>query len=214
MAYFHRNKSARSSSVTDPNSFFFPLDAIAGWNRLYGPRGLFQHQSLIPLDAAKQIIPNLLSASHQAGQGSFLTVLKRFGGTISPGFMSFPQPGYTLTLDFANRGTSTRQLLDRLDAITLDAGGRVNPYKDARMSAETFQRGYRLWQNLEKKRDPAIRSDFWQRTTSVIDGSRRQLSAPSLVSPVNQAAKGEIHTQNVQPEQDKPPVRPAATGST
>ena len=78
--------------------------------------------------------------------------------------MSFPIPGYTLTLDFPNRGDKTRRLLDELDRITIEAGGRVNPYKDARMSAATFAASFPRWRQLEALRDPAICSDFWRRT--------------------------------------------------
>lgn len=150
----------RSSS----HSFFFPLDGVRDWNRLYGRRGLFQHQSAIPFDAARQAIPALLSATHNAGQASFLTVLKRFGDVRSPGLLSFPRPGYTLTLDFPNRGASTLKLMAALDRITVDAGGAVNPYKDARMSAETFAASFQNWRELERLRDPAFMSDFWRRT--------------------------------------------------
>ncbi|MEM1378315.1 MAG: FAD-binding oxidoreductase [Pseudomonadota bacterium] len=160
--------AAKSRGAGVPNraswqSYFYPLDAVGNWNRLYGPNGLFQHQAIIPFDAAREVVPAMLRSSREAGEASFLTVLKRFGDVASPGLLSFPQPGFTLTLDFPNRGASTRILLDRLDAMTLDAGGRINPYKDARMSADTFQRGFPQWQRLEAMRDPAMLSDFWRR---------------------------------------------------
>jgi FAD/FMN-containing dehydrogenase len=144
--------------------FFFPLDGVRDWNRLYGPHGLFQHQSVVPESAASTAIPELLAAAERFGQGSFLTVLKRFGGIRSPGLLSFPRPGYTLTLDFPNRGEPTLALLSRLDEITVAAGGAVNPYKDARMSAETFAASFPHWDRLEALRDPAFCSDFWRRT--------------------------------------------------
>ena len=144
--------------------FFFPLDGVRDWNRLYGPKGLFQHQSVIPPEAARRTIPALLHAAREAGQGSFLTVLKRFGAAPSPGMLSFPRPGYTLTLDFPNRGAGTLALLDELDAITIAAGGAVNPYKDARMSAATFGASFPNWERLEAVRDPVFMSSFWQRT--------------------------------------------------
>jgi len=144
--------------------FFFPLDSVRDWNRLYGPRGLFQHQSVVPQDAAREAVPALLRAAGRAGQGSFLTVLKRFGTIRSPALLSFPRPGYTLTLDFPNRGEATLRLLDELDRITVEAGGAVNPYKDARMGAGTFAASFPAWQRLEEARDPAFQSDFWRRT--------------------------------------------------
>jgi hypothetical protein len=145
-------------------SYFYPLDGVGHWNRLYGWHGFFQHQSIVPDEAAPAAIPLMLRRSRESGHASFLTVLKRFGDVRSPGTMSFPRPGYTLTLDFANGGARTLAMLAELDAIAVDAGGAVNPYKDARMSADTFMRSFPQWQTLERKRDPAFMSDFWLRT--------------------------------------------------
>ncbi|MFZ1680419.1 MAG: FAD-binding protein, partial [Rhizobiaceae bacterium] len=148
-------------------SFFFPLDAVEDWNLLYGPAGLHQHQSVVPVDAARRIVPLLLSAARESGQASFLTVLKRFGDIGSPGLLSFPRGGFTLTLDFPNRGERTLGLLSRLDAITMDAGGAVNPYKDSRMPADVFRQSFPRWAELERVRDPAFISDFWHRVGTV-----------------------------------------------
>jgi FAD/FMN-containing dehydrogenase len=148
--------------------FFFQLDGVGRWNRLYGPNGLYQHQSVLPEETAREAIPELLAMAKKAGQGSFLTVLKRFGSVRSPGLISFPKPGYTLTLDFPNRGAKTLALLKELDALTIEAGGAVNPYKDARMDAETFAASFPNWRDLEALRDPAFISRFWQRTADRI----------------------------------------------
>ena len=79
--------------------------------------------------------------------------------------MSFPRPGYTLTLDFPNRGDATLKLLERTRCVSPStAGGAVNPYKDARMGAEIFAASFPDWQRLEALRDPAFMSDFWART--------------------------------------------------
>ena len=91
-------------------------------------------------------------------------MLKRFGDLRSPGLLSFPRPGYTLTLDFPNRGASTLALLSELDRITVGTGGAVNPYKDARMAAATFAASFPNWRDLEQMRDPAFLSAFWART--------------------------------------------------
>src|SRR5690606_26770696 len=121
---YHRAKARRPGRhVSGYQGFFFPLDGVTNWNRLYGPRGLFQHQSVIPESEARRAVPALLAATREAGHGSFLTVLKRFGSVASPGFLSFPRPGYTLTLDFPNGGAETLALLERLDRITVEAGG-------------------------------------------------------------------------------------------
>ena len=156
-----RAEGGRRSSY---QSYFFPLDAVRHWNRLYGPRGLLQHQSVVPFDAARETIPAMLMAAREAGQASFLTVLKRFGDVASPGILSFPRPGYTLTLDFSNAGSATYALFEQLDRMTVEAGGAVNPYKDARMGADLFEASFPGWRDLEALRDPAFLSDFWRRT--------------------------------------------------
>jgi FAD/FMN-containing dehydrogenase len=163
-AYFAAGARKRGWTRVPSQSFFFPLDAVGHWNRLYGPRGLFQHQSVIPLSAAREVISRMLAATRAAGEASFLTVLKKFGALRSPGLMSFPREGHTLTLDFPNRGSRTLALLERLDAMVVEAGGAVNPYKDARMSLATFKACFPQWEALETLRDPAILSDFWTRT--------------------------------------------------
>ncbi|PWK69114.1 FAD-binding oxidoreductase [Aminobacter sp. AP02] len=165
---WRRGRLAESRS--SHQKFFFPLDGVAHWNRLYGPNGLYQHQSVVPEAAARETIPALLAAAQRAGQGSFLTVLKRFGAQRSPALLSFARPGYTLTLDFPNHGRRTLELLAELDRITVGAGGAVNPYKDARMSAETFAASFPDWQRLEAMRDPAFMSDFWARTAGRLGG--------------------------------------------
>ncbi len=159
-------KTANKTTHYDP--FFYPLDGVAHWNRLYGPRGLHQHQSVIPFDAAQRVIPQMLQVSRDAGHASFLTVIKRFGDICSPGILSFARPGYTLTLDFPHRGKATLQLLDMLDAMTIGCGGAVNPYKDSRMSAATFAASFPAWRRLEAVRDPAFMSGFWQRTAMLL----------------------------------------------
>ena len=192
-AYYKKGARTAEPAIVNPNSFFFPLDAIGHWNRLYGPLGLYQHQSVLPFYTAPDALKAMLEASQLAGHGSFLTVLKRFGDKPSPGLMSFPMPGYTLTLDFPNRGEKTIELLDELDRITQHAGGRVNPYKDAHMSAETFQAGFPHWEQLERMRDRAITSDFWKRVTK-----RKTLAPPPLETPdVNQAPKPAIQTNRL-----------------
>ncbi len=175
----YRWKKGRISTCrqTGYQGFFFPLDSVRDWNRLYGPRGLFQHQSVVPETVARRAVPALLEAARRAKQGSFLTVLKRFGGVRSPALLSFPRPGYTLTLDFPNRGEWTRRLLGELDRITVEAGGAVNPYKDARMGPETFAASFPEWQRLEALRDPAFMSSFWARTAKRLDARRATAEA-------------------------------------
>ena len=145
--------------------FFYPLDTVLGWNKLYGRRGFFQHQSVVPMHAAVGAMQRLLTLTGDYQQGSFLVVLKLFGERKSPGLLSFPMPGATLALDLPNRGESTRKLLQAMTEVVVDAGGRVYPAKDATMSAEAFRLGYPDWTKLEALRDRKIMSDFWRRVT-------------------------------------------------
>jgi FAD/FMN-containing dehydrogenase len=175
----YRWKKGRSTAPRQIGyqGFFFPLDGVRDWNRLYGPKGLFQHQSVVPEEAAREAVPALLAAARRAGQGSFLTVLKRFGSIRSPALLSFPRPGYTLTLDFPNKGAATLALLRELDRITVAAGGAVNPYKDARMGADIFASSFPEWPRSETLRDPAFMSSFWARTARKLDTRRGVVEA-------------------------------------
>lgn len=135
--YWRRGLRAPRETLVDWDSYFYPLDAILGWNRIYGRRGFVQFQCALPLEASEAGLRALLSQTAAAGQGSFLAVLKRFGPQKSR--FSFPMAGYTLALDFPANARSL-SLLDRLDAIALDHGGRFYLAKDARMSAATLHR--------------------------------------------------------------------------
>ncbi len=164
-AAYRRRPRALGARTVHYDPFFFPLDAIAHWNRLYGRRGFFQHQSVVPMAAAADTMRKLLELTATAGEGSFLVVLKLFGDKPSPGLLSFPMPGATLALDFPNKGESTRRLLDRMAEAVIAAGGRLYPAKDATMSGDAFRAGYPQWRKLEAQRDPAMMSDFWRRVT-------------------------------------------------
>lgn len=143
--------------------FFYPLDRIGNWNRMYGRRGMYQYQSVVPPNAAQDATAAMLSAISAAGQGSFLVVLKTFGALASPGMLSFPMEGTTLALDFPNRGADTLALLDRLDAIVREAGGRLYPAKDGRLPAPLFRTGYSRLSEFAAHIDPAFSSSFWRR---------------------------------------------------
>ena len=120
--------------------FFFPLDRIEAWNRLYGRRGFVQYQCVLPKRVSAAGIAALLECAAASGQGSFLAVLKLFG-PAGEGLMSFPMEGYTLALDFPVR-SGTAALLDRLDEITRRHGGRVYLAKDARSASARMREGY------------------------------------------------------------------------
>ena len=133
--YYSAGARKTGSQLVDWDSYFYPLDAILQWNRIYGRKGFAQFQCVLPLDTSQDGLSTLLKTISEAGAGSFLAVLKRFGAQTSA--LSFPMEGYTLALDFPIN-PQTLSLLDTLDRITLDHGGRFYLAKDARMSAETF----------------------------------------------------------------------------
>ncbi|KJZ18492.1 FAD-binding oxidoreductase [Loktanella sp. S4079] len=133
--YWRKGQRAQGTSYVDWDSYFYPLDAVLGWNRIYGRRGFLQYQCVLPLSASKVGLTEMLQETARTGQGSFLAVLKRFGAQDSK--FSFPMEGYTLALDFPANARSLA-LLDRLDAITVAHGGRVYLAKDARTAATTL----------------------------------------------------------------------------
>lgn len=144
-------------------SFFNPLDGIADWNRLYGRNGLRQYQCVVPLSAMKDAVATLLRKIVQDGRGSVLAVLKTFGAAASPGFLSFPMEGATLTLDFPNRGDDVLRLFSCFDAIVREARGRLYAAKDGRAPKEMWVAGYPELARFARQIDPAFASDFWRR---------------------------------------------------
>jgi len=160
-AWYHRQRADRRSSSAAYDRWMFPLDRIENWNRLYGKRGFRQYQCVVPAES----VAELLALIRASGQGSLLAVLKQFGSLESPGLLSFPRPGITLALDFPWRGETTLKLFAQLDQLVAAADGAIYPAKDAHMSAADFRRAYPRWETLEKFRDPALCSLFWQRLT-------------------------------------------------
>lgn len=140
-AYYHRQLRAETTNVIHFDPFFYPLDGILHWNRLFGKNGLVQYQFVMPLSKSYDGIVKVLETIRRSGQGSPLAVLKLFGKQHSRAVMSFPIEGYTLALDFKVCETVFR-LLDELDEIVAENDGRVYLAKDARMSAEFFKRTY------------------------------------------------------------------------
>jgi FAD/FMN-containing dehydrogenase len=137
--YYAKAPRKRTRNVVELDSFFYPLDAIHDWNRIYGRKGFTQYQFVIPKEAGREGMRKVLEMIAGSGQGSFLAVLKLFGRQDS--LVSFPMEGYTLALDFKIR-PGVFGLLDELDRAVLDHGGRLYLTKDARMPREAFDRGY------------------------------------------------------------------------
>jgi FAD/FMN-containing dehydrogenase len=164
-AYYRGHRIERRGRLINYQPFFYPLDHILNWNRIYGMRGFQQYQCAIPDVNAAAAIRALLDAIAAANSGSFLAVLKHFGNVTSPGLLSFPVQGVTLALDFPQQGEFTARLFAQLDAIVHEAGGRLYPAKDAHMSSESYRTAYPCWTQLEALRDPALNSRFWKRVS-------------------------------------------------
>ena len=161
--HLYFKKPLKQNNVVDMDPFFYPLDAIANWNKLYGKKGFLQYQCVIPPQHRKVAMTKILSLISKSGQASFLSVFKEFGDIVSPGLLSFPRPGITLALDFSHKGDKTLELLNELDVITRSYDGAVYPAKDARMSAESFSHYYPIWDEFKQYIDPNFNSDFKRR---------------------------------------------------
>lgn len=145
-----KGAGAPAETLVDWDAYMYPLDSLRDWNRIYGARGFAQYQTVLPLSAAADALAEQLSAIAGSGLASFLAVLKRMGPGAPERPFSFPMEGYTLALDFP-LSSAALTLMDRLDEITLAAGGRLYLAKDARMTQRTFESGY-----------PAARGGFAQ----------------------------------------------------
>lgn len=168
--YFNLKKNGKPETTIDYEGYFFPLDNIGNWNRLYGSKGFLQYQFVIPTEAALEGIGKVLKKVSDAGKGSFLSVLKKLGSE-NRNFLSFPKEGYTLALDFKQEEKLFPLLAD-LDDIVLDHGGRFYLAKDARMSESTFRAGYPDWEKfmqVKRRVDPV-------NTFSSLQSSRLGLS--------------------------------------
>lgn len=140
-AYYNKQFAQSSEDFVHYESFFYPLDGIHNWNRIYGKKGFVQYQFVLPSQNSYDGLTKILQRIEKSGQGSFLAVLKLFGKPNPNAMMSFPMEGYTLALDFKVNPKVFR-LLDELDEVVGENGGRVYLAKDARMSAAFFHQTY------------------------------------------------------------------------
>lgn len=155
--YYAKNYKREIHKVGHYDGFFYPLDAILNWNKIYGRTGFVQYQFVLPLASSAEGLKKILSRISARGQGSFLAVLKLFGEQDD--LISFPMKGYTLALDFPIR-PGLFQFLDELDEMVADYGGRIYLSKDARMKKEVFWRTYPhavKFQETIRKYDPENR---------------------------------------------------------
>lgn len=163
--WYRKAPKDRRGEVQNITQFFHPLDIVAEWNRVYGPRGFVQYQFVVPF-GAESTFRACVSAIATSGHVSCLNVLKRFGAA-NPAPLSFPNPGWTLAVDIPV-GPGLATLLDSLDAMVLEAGGRVYLAKDSRVAPDTLRAMYpRLdeWNRVRSELDPdgVFRSDLSRR---------------------------------------------------
>ncbi|MBM63917.1 MAG: FAD-linked oxidase [Acidobacteria bacterium] len=138
--YYNKHRKPVSQHRATLNSFFYPLDSIDNWNRIYGSSGFAQYQFILPLETSYQGLKEILTVISQSGRGSFIAVLKLYGHS-NANYLSFPLNGYSLSLDFKiNQGLF--EFLDILDELVLKYMGRLYLTKDVRVSKETFEQGY------------------------------------------------------------------------
>ena len=168
--YFRVQSLQAEKDIVHYDPFFYPLDAVPDWNRIYGRHGFLQYQFVVPF-SEREAIEEILNRIERSRLSAVLAVLKTFGDVASPGMLSFPRPGITLALDFPFLGVKTLKLLDELDEVTLSARGAVYPAKDARMSAHSFQSYFPEWQNFSRFIDPQFSSSFWRRVAATVEQS-------------------------------------------
>jgi hypothetical protein len=163
--YYSKQFEDKIQQVIHYNPFFYPLDAINGWNKAYGKRGFIQYQFVIPEKNGLETLTRIFSIITKSGNSSFLTVLKTFGDIKSPGMLSFPRPGITMAIDFKMTGKKVLELLNEADEIVKDVGGALYPAKDSRMSSNNFKLFYPNWEEFSKFIDSKFTSGFWTRVT-------------------------------------------------
>jgi FAD/FMN-containing dehydrogenase len=163
--YYYRQFKKEVASNIGYDPFFYPLDRLQHWNRMYGRSGFQQYQCVVPQVSGREVIRDIMKQISKSGTGSFLAVLKQCGTLVSPGLLSFPLHGVSLALDFPQRDQANERLFTKLDAMVHEAGGRLYPAKDAHMNATHFKQAYPQWEKIEALRDPHLLSLFWKRVT-------------------------------------------------
>jgi decaprenylphospho-beta-D-ribofuranose 2-oxidase len=155
--FYHKQFKNKKNNIVAFDPFFYPLDFISNWNRMYGNRGFIQYQFVLPMGTSKAGLQKILKEINHQGMGSFLAVLKLFGEDES--LISFSMRGYTLALDFPIR-KGLFEFLDKLDKIVIEYGGRIYLTKDARMKKEIFEKGYpnlEIFKKIIKKYNPDLK---------------------------------------------------------
>lgn len=169
--YYSLSDRSGQTRIVHYDPYFFPLDAVYGWNKIYGPRGFLQYQFVVPRNATEPL-KEILERISRSGFASFLAVLKLFG-PFEGKYLHFPMPGYTLAMDFPNR-PGVHRLLEELDSLVLQAGGRIYLTKDARMKASALDAQYPMLDDFRHIKNLADPVDLWHSCLS----ARLGLSTP------------------------------------
>ncbi len=156
--YYRKAPAQKTEAIIGYDSFFYPLDAIHNWNRIYGKRGFTQYQFVLPKERSKEGLKRILDVIAASGQGSFLAVLKLFGKQDD--LLSFPKEGYTLALDFPITPTLFA-LFEELDRLVLEFEGRLYLTKDVRMDAVMMEKGYEKLEEFKKAREELDRRSLF-----------------------------------------------------
>jgi len=154
--YYKKNSSKDSPFISNYKEYFYPLDGVNNWNRMYGKKGFVQYQCVIPEEKAAEGIRKILETISSSKQSSFLAVLKKMGPE-NKGFLSFPMAGYTLALDLTINNERIFEILNQLDEMVVSYGGRVYLAKDARLNEKSFLSmypDYPKWKKIKNQFDP------------------------------------------------------------
>jgi FAD/FMN-containing dehydrogenase len=154
--WFHSQRRAPQTGIVHPQAFFWPLDGIRRWNRLYGPRGFAQYQCVLPIERDARVVRRFFAVMTRRGCPSPVSVIKDCGPE-GRGMLSFPKPGISIAVDVPLRGERTQALIDALNEIVLEAGGRIYLSKDVLTRAEHFRAmepRLPAWNEVRRKWDP------------------------------------------------------------
>lgn len=157
------------TGTTDFQTFFHPLDALADWNLVYGSRGFFQYQFVVPMEGGEHSLNAIFDLFETWKVPIYLAVVKHFGPSRSPGMLSFPMEGITVALDLPNVGEAALRAMDACDAIVHAKGGRVYLAKDARLSSHMFRLMYPMTERFIAHIDPMMSSRMWTRLQGTLE---------------------------------------------
>lgn len=164
--YFTLKENSKSDFLAHYDPYFYPLDAVGSWNKVYGKKGFFQFQCVVPFDDNFKTFFAVFEKLKKSDCSSYLTVVKEFSERKSAGLMSFPRKGVTICFDIPNKGASTLSFIRSLNDFVCQNGGALYPAKDASMSANNFIKSFVNIDEFSKFIDPKFSSSLWRRVNS------------------------------------------------